>query len=295
MFKLIDWLNHLDTRRITYEIMKKYMCEIKSHHVNLSYFSQENEIFAHSLLQRICKSVKRRQSQTRRRERRSITRDVLLKMLTRLNTNISNDVNMHATFCLTFANFLRVNEFIYIKVDTQTNDFENWFVTRNHVSLSKNNLTLDISISKIDTFKRGISILIATINDVACSLKSLRHLFIEYSIKSDISLFQIFDEFSRQHVTITLRRLLLDIDIKGKFSIHFFKRGATTWVEIRDIFDDQIKALDRWRFDNYLLYIDRGLDRILAYSKQFQGTQWSVQIRGLFISDLNLMTQEEYR
>ena len=105
--------------------MKKYMCEIKSHHVNLSYFSQENEIFAHSLLQHICKNVKRRQDQARRRERRSIIEDVLLKMLTRLNINISNDVNMHATFCLTFANFFRVNEFIYIKVDTQTNDFEN--------------------------------------------------------------------------------------------------------------------------------------------------------------------------
>ena len=125
MSKLVDWLSQLDTKRITYEIMKKYMCEIKWHHVNLNYFSQENEIFTHSLLQRICKNVKRRQNQVERRERRSITRNVLFKMLTKLNTNILVDVNMHATFCLTFANFFRVNEFIYIKVDTQTNDFEN--------------------------------------------------------------------------------------------------------------------------------------------------------------------------
>ena len=163
------------------------------------------------------------------------------------------------------------------------------------MSLDKDNFTLDISISKIDIFKKDIFILIATINDVVCSLKSLRHLFIEYSIKGDTLLFQIFDEFSRQHVTITLRRLLLDIDIKDKFSAHFFKREATTWVEIRDILDDQIKALGRWRFDSYLLYIDRGLDRILAYSKQFQCTQWSVQIRGLFNLDLDLMTLKEYR
>ena len=216
-------------------------------------------------------------------------------MLTRLHINISNDVNMHATFCLTFANFFRVSEFIYIKVDIQTNDFENWFVTRNHVSLSKDNFTLDISISKIDIFKKNISILIATINDVVCFLKSFRHLFIEYSIKSDIFLFQIFDEFFKQHVTIILRRLLLNIDIKNKFLTHFFKREATTWVEIRDIFDDQIKTFDRWRFDNYLLYIDRDLDRILTYSKQFQSTQWNVQIRDLFISNLNLMTLKEYR
>ena len=116
-------------------------------------------------------------------------------MLTKLNINISNDVNMHATFCLTFANFSRVSEFIYIKVDIQTNDFENWFVIRNHVSLSKDNFTLDISISKIDIFKFSFLIFITIINDVVCFLKSFRHLFIEYLIKSDIFLFQIFDEF----------------------------------------------------------------------------------------------------
>ena len=44
MSKLIDWLSHLNIKRIIYEIVKKYICEIKSHHVNLNYFFQKNEI-----------------------------------------------------------------------------------------------------------------------------------------------------------------------------------------------------------------------------------------------------------
>ena len=96
------------------------------------------------------------------------------------------------------------------------------------MSLNKDNYTFDISISKIDIFKKNIFILIATINDVVCFLKSFRHLFIEYSIKNDIFLFQIFDEFFKQHVIITFQRLLLNIDIKDKFSTYFFKRETTT-------------------------------------------------------------------
>ena len=90
----------------------------------MSYSLQETKIFAHSLLKRICQSARRRMRKTSRRERRSIIKDFLLRLLKRLNTNTLDDVNMHVAFCLTFANFLRVSEFIYIKVDVQTNDFD---------------------------------------------------------------------------------------------------------------------------------------------------------------------------
>ena len=90
----------------------------------MGYSLQETKVFAHPLLKRICQSARRRMREANRRERRSITRDLLLRLLKRLDTNILDDVNMHVAFCLTFANFLRVDEFIYIKVDAQTNDFD---------------------------------------------------------------------------------------------------------------------------------------------------------------------------
>ena len=90
----------------------------------MSYSLQKTKVFAHSLLKRICQSARRRMRETNRRERRSITRDLFLRLLKRLDTNTLDDVNMHVAFYLTFASFLRVSEFIYIKVDVQTNDFD---------------------------------------------------------------------------------------------------------------------------------------------------------------------------
>ena len=123
------------------------------------------------------------------------------------------------------------------------------------------------------TPSEGVSIPIAATNDAACPLRSLRHLFTKYPAKGNTPLFQVSGGVSRQHVTATLRRMLLDVGIKGKFSAHSFRRGAATWTEIRGIPGDKIRALGRWRSDSYLLYIDRGPDRILAYSRKFKGTQ----------------------
>ena len=187
--KLIDWLKHLETRRLDYEILKKYLCDVRSHHVDMSYSLQETKIFVHSLLKRICQDARRRMRKTNRRERRSITKDLLFRLLKRLNTNTFDDDNMHVAFCLTFANFFRVNEFIYIKVDAQTNDFDEWHVIRNHVTMSDDCLTLIISFFKIDSFKKRIAILIAIIDDVACFLRSLRHLYASFSIKNNTFLF----------------------------------------------------------------------------------------------------------
>ena len=210
---------------------------------------------------------------TNRRERRSITKDLLLRLLKRLNTNTLDDVNIHVAFCLTFANFFRVNEFIYIKVDAQTNDFDEWHVTRIHVTMNDDYFTLIISFFKIDSFKRKIAILIAIIDDVACSLKFLRHLYASFSIKNNTFLFQIFNDFSRQHVIATFRQMLFNIDIKNRFSSHFFKRDVVTWAKIRNLFKDEIRVLSRWKFDNYLLYIDRDSKRTLIYSRKFQATK----------------------
>ena len=236
----------------------------------MSYSLQETETFAHPLLKRICKSARRRMGEAGRRERRPITRDILLRLLKRLDTIIFDDVNMHVAFCLAFADSLRVDEFTYIKVDAQTNDFDEWFVTRNHIVMSDDNLTLIISSSKIDFFRGGISIPIVVIGDVACPLRFLRHLYATFSAKGNTPLFQISNGFSRQHVIATLRRMLLDIGIKGRFSGHFFRRGVATWAEIRGLSRDEIRVLGRWKSDSYLLYIDRGPKRALAYSRRFQ-------------------------
>ena len=226
--KLADWLEHLEARRLDYETLKKYLCDVRSHHVDMSYSLQETEVFAHPLLKRICQGARRRMGEAGRRERRPITRDLLLRLLKRLDTNTLDGANMHAAFCLAFAGFLRVGEFTYTKADAQTDDFDEWHVTRNHVTMGDDCLTLTIPSSKTDSFKRGTAIPIAATDDAACPLRSLRHLYASFPAKGNTPLFQTSNGFSKQHVTATLRQMLLNIGIKGRFSGHSFRRGAAT-------------------------------------------------------------------
>ena len=104
-------------------MMKKYLCELKSHHVNMNYTFQDIEIFAHFLLKRICINIKRRHDETNKRERRSIIKDILLKLLKLININIRDETNLHAIFYLIFVDFLKIDEFTYNQTNVKTYDF----------------------------------------------------------------------------------------------------------------------------------------------------------------------------
>ena len=43
---------------------------------------------------------------------KTITRDILLQILKSFDIRIKNDAILHVAFCLIFANFLRIDEFI---------------------------------------------------------------------------------------------------------------------------------------------------------------------------------------
>ena len=51
----------------------------------------------------------------------SIIKDLLLRLLIKLNRNSRDKTNIYAVFALTFTDFFRINEFIYASSDA--NDF----------------------------------------------------------------------------------------------------------------------------------------------------------------------------
>ena len=64
-----------------------------------------------SLLQREINGIKRMYEENEKRERKAITRDILLQILKTFDTRIRKDATLHVAFCLTFADFLRIGEF----------------------------------------------------------------------------------------------------------------------------------------------------------------------------------------
>ena len=77
-----------------------------------------------------------------------ITKDILLKLLTRLDTTKELQAIVHAAYCLAFAGFLRIGEFTYSTADLQNPTCGSWCMTRGSINLQDDKLLLSLPASK---------------------------------------------------------------------------------------------------------------------------------------------------
>lgn len=155
------------------------------------------------------------------RERRPITRDILLKLISRFDQTTLEGANLHAAFCLTFAGLLRMGEFTYNKVES---DFSSWNLTRGSVSLSEDRLFLVIPSCKTDPFRRGITLTISAANDEACVVTSLNNLFTRFPKANNHPLFNNHvGTFSRNYVTRKLQEGIRALGYEGNYTDHSFR------------------------------------------------------------------------
>jgi len=82
-------------------------------------------IFDSLLLLRVIRDIKRRQGDDVSRERKAITRDVLLNVLSTFDASTRLGATLHAAFCLAFAGFLRTGEFTWETHDLNDANFAN--------------------------------------------------------------------------------------------------------------------------------------------------------------------------
>ena len=108
-------------------------------------------------------------------------------------------------------------------------------------------LVLTLFVSKIDSFRKEISILIAITNDVVCAIISLRHLFLHFSISKYAFLFQIEKSriFNAQFVTKILRKTIENLKHDDNYSKHFFRRDATIEARNANVSNDLIQLLEK--------------------------------------------------
>ena len=206
-----------------------------------------------------------------KRERKIIIRDILLQILKFFDIRIKNDAILHVAFCLIFANFLRIDEFIWSKVDFIV-EFNKWRIIRFFVIFFDDHFILTFSVSKIDSFRKKISIFIATTNDVVCAMISLRNLFERFSISTFVLLFQINQSkiFNAKYVIIVLRNAIIDLKHDDHYSNHFFRRNVAIEIRNANVFDDLIQFLKKWKFETFLLYIEFNKKYIFQISRHHQ-------------------------
>ncbi len=118
-----SWATRLDLDRIKTKTIKGYVCDLRSTHIDRGYSNYM--IFDSLLLLRVIRDIKRRQDDSVSRERKAITRNVLLNVLFTFDVSTRLGATLHATFYLVFASFLRAGEFTWETHDLNDANFVN--------------------------------------------------------------------------------------------------------------------------------------------------------------------------
>ena len=232
---------------------------------------EDLSVFHSPLLQLMIIGSRRLRGEADTKERRPITKDLLLKILPFLDQRTKKGATLYAAVCLAFAAFLRIGEFTYTARDLQAEEFGQWHLTRRSVRLYDDYLELTLPASKTDLFRRGITLTVAAAGDAACAVNALKHLF-QWDAPLDDPLFGPDHDqpFTRSSVTKQLRQMLKLLGVEGHYSGHSFRRGAATSARMAGLSDDEIQLLGRWKSDSYRLYIDTHPEHILRASRQHQ-------------------------
>ena len=222
---LADWVAHLANKRPKAKTLKAYITGVRSIHVDMGY--EDLSPFHSPRLERVIAGLRRMRGEAETRERRPITKDLLLQMLPYFDRETREGSTLHAAFCLAFAGFLRIGEFTHTAKDLEDPEFSDWFLTRRSATLHEDHLELTLPASKTDPFRQGITLKIAASGDEACPVQALRHLF-RWEAPPDSPLFQWEGAFTRQLVTNKLREILTLLGVEGHYSGHSFRRGVAT-------------------------------------------------------------------
>ena len=274
LISLASWLNEIDIDDDKFaEMMKKYIIDVKSTHIDLSYNHKNIEnVFSHDQIERIYRNIKCFKKITATQRKSSIIKNILLLLLIICDMNIIVDVNYHVVFCLTFVDFFRLSEIIYENGDIFDFDFDFFHVIRSSIAFVVNSIILILSIFKIDFFRRDVAISIAAIDDAVCSLISLKNLFYRCFKNLNESLFDIFRKFFKRMINFQIDDKLRILNIFRFSSCYdfFFKTNAVTWVKQMSLSNRKIKLFDRWKFDVFNIYIHNDINMILNAFKRFQ-------------------------
>ncbi len=110
---LISWLINLKNKIIKVKIIKIYFIDLWLHHIDVEYSDIKIETFHHFILQRIIVEIQKLQNDDQTCKQRFIIWNLLLLLLRQFDQFIIEETTWHASFYLTFTNFLYMNEFTW--------------------------------------------------------------------------------------------------------------------------------------------------------------------------------------
>ena len=253
--------------------MKKYLTNVKFFHIDIKCNRKNiDDVFSHDQMKKIFQNVKRICEIFATQRRSSFIKDILLRLLVTYDMKINVDVNYHVVFCLTFVDFFRLSEIIYENNEIWDFEFDFYYVIKNFIAFFINNITLTLSIFKIDFFRRDVAIFITTIENETCFLTSLNNFFTKFFKFFTTFFFDIDRKFFKKLINLEINQKLDETNIFKFFSYHdfFFKTNVVTWIKQMNLSNRKIKMLNRWKSNVFNIYIHNNVNMMLNVFKRFQ-------------------------
>ena len=248
--------------------IKRYLTGLRSLCLDYILNMATLEIYGHQILQKIIAGFRKVYGERDTCERRQITLDIWLMLISRFDQTTSKGANLNAAFCLTFAGFLQIGELTYNKVES---DFRAWHLTCGSISLQEDWVLLVFPASKTNPFCQGVIWTISTSCNKAYAVKFLCNLF-EQFFKSHYCL--LFSPLSGIfNCGYVIRNFREDINILGyeeNYTGHSFRRRAETSARLTELLDKEIQLLGKWKLNSYWLYINTFSEWIYNASSRHQ-------------------------
>ena len=158
-------------------------------------------------------------------------------MLAYIDISSFNDLNIHISFYVTFAGFLRSDEFTWDEWDHAKSLTSH--ISRQSIKFIIDDVVIHLSKSKIDQFDKEMNLILSYSNDVVYSVRAIYYLFNKHWFFENI-------QFSF---------LKIEVLNLSKYSNHFFHREAINMIISTKLSLDDIKILDQWKSDTTKLYL----------------------------------------
>jgi len=130
--------------------------------------------------------------------------------------------------------------------------------------LFANKFELNIFASKIDSFRKDVTLRIVVVDDVDCVVVFLKRMLLIAPSRSNEPLFNINENvFNRKRIIEVFRQRLRSLDYDDHYASYFFRCDAITKVRNFGVLEIIIMLLNRWKFNVYLRYIEIDLNLIL--------------------------------
>ncbi len=266
---LISWSTNLENKMIKVKIIKIYLIDLWSHHIDVEYSDIEIETFHHFTLQRIIVEIWRLQDDDQTCKQRFITQDLLLLLLRQFDQSIIEEATWHASFYLMFASFLCMSKFTWSQ-SNKTSDFKQWHLIRSSIIFQNDFLQIILLSFKINFFRREMTLIITVVDDEACIKNSFINLFSKFSAFLLMFLFDSKYSYMQIHIIEILHRILITLSIENCYSDYFFRWDAAISTHQAELSKDEIQLLERWKFNSYHLYIEAHSNYILNVFKRHQ-------------------------